>query len=63
MARDRMGKYTQREWDRTVGYGPVPEEYKDIDPELREWEYDGDGTKIYKPEAGYGTKTLYEKKE
>ena len=21
--------YTQREWDRTVGYGPVPDEYKE----------------------------------
>ena len=21
-------KYTQRQWDRTVGYGPVPDEYK-----------------------------------
>ena len=21
-------KYTQREWDRTVGYGRVPDEYK-----------------------------------
>ena len=21
-------KYTQREWDRVVGYGPVPDEYK-----------------------------------
>ena len=20
--------YTQREWDRVVGYGPVPDEYK-----------------------------------
>tara|TARA_R100000963_G_C4608319_1_gene79587 strand:+ start:73 stop:282 length:210 start_codon:yes stop_codon:yes gene_type:complete len=22
-----MTKYTQREWDRTVGYGKVPDEY------------------------------------
>lgn len=21
--------YTQREWDRTVGYGPVPDKYKE----------------------------------
>ena len=21
-------KYTQRDWDRTVGWGPVPEKYK-----------------------------------
>ncbi len=29
------------------------------DPSERDWEYDGDGTRIYKIEAGYGTKTLY----
>ena len=29
------------------------------DPTERDWEYDGDGTRIYKIEAGYGTKTLY----
>ena len=23
-----MSKYTQREWDRTVGWGEVPKEYK-----------------------------------
>ena len=23
-----MSKYTQREWDRTVGWGKVPPEYK-----------------------------------
>lgn len=23
-----MARYTQREWDRVVGYGTVPEEYK-----------------------------------
>ena len=22
-------KYTQRQWDRTVGYGPDPDEYKE----------------------------------
>lgn len=32
---------------------------KQIDPDKREWEYDGDGTKIYKPEAGFTGKTLY----
>lgn len=32
---------------------------KDIDPANREWEYDGDGTKIYKLEAGKGVKTPY----
>ena len=29
------------------------------DPSERDWEYDGDGTRIYKVEAGYGTKTPY----
>ena len=28
-------------------------------PVERDWEYDGDGNRIYKVEAGYGTKTLY----
>lgn len=32
----------------------------DIDPDNREWEYDGDGTMIYKPQAGYMGKTLYD---
>jgi len=32
---------------------------KEIDPDQRVWEYDGDGTRIYKPEEGYGCKTLY----
>lgn len=32
---------------------------KDLDPDLRDWEYDQDGIKIWKPEAGYGTKTTY----
>ena len=26
----------------------------------RDWEYDGDGTKIYKLECGFGSKTLYD---
>jgi len=30
----------------------------ELDPAKRNWEYDGDGTKIYKPEVGFGTKTL-----
>jgi hypothetical protein len=34
----------------------------EIDPDKREWEYAGDGTKIYKPEAGKPTPTEYEKK-
>ena len=32
-------KYTQRQWDRTVGYGPVPDEYKlDKQPTKKEGE-------------------------
>ena len=27
-----MSKYTQREWDRAVGWGKVPKEYKMNDP-------------------------------
>lgn len=57
--------YTQREWDRVVGIGKVPEEYREdsieLDPANREWEYDGDGNKIYKLEAGFATKTLFKK--
>ena len=57
--------YTQREWDRTVGIGKVPEECREdsieLDPADREWEYDGDGNKIYKLEAGFSTKTLFKK--
>ena len=30
------------------------------DPDERDWEYDGDGTRIYKISAGYGTKTPYD---
>ena len=29
------------------------------DPAERDWEYDDDGTRIYRVEAGYGTKTPY----
>jgi|TARA_B110000240_G_C13437386_1_gene426497 hypothetical protein len=32
----------------------------ELDPEEREWEYDGDGRKIYKVEAGYSQKTVWE---
>jgi hypothetical protein len=35
--------------------------YTEIDPDKREWEYAGDGTKIYKLEAGKPTPTAYEK--
>lgn len=36
-------------------------EYMSPDPAERDWEYDGHGTKIYKPSAGKPTPTLYEK--
>ena len=29
------------------------------DPDHRTWEYDGDGNRIYKPEMGKPTKTIY----
>lgn len=32
----------------------------ELDPKDRDWEYDGDGTKIYKLAAGKLTKTPYE---
>ena len=31
----------------------------ELDPDKREWEYDGTGAKIYKLKAGYPTKTPY----
>lgn len=34
---------------------------KVIDPDKREWEYSPEGIKIYKPEAGNATPTVYEK--
>lgn len=36
------------------------EALKEINPSERDWEYDGDGTKIYKVECGFGTKTEYD---
>ena len=30
-----------------------------LDPDDRDWEYDGDGSKIYKPSAGFSRKTSY----
>ncbi len=38
--------------------GPV----QSLDPAWRCWEYDGDGTKIYKVTEGYNKKTPYTKK-
>lgn len=31
----------------------------ELDPKDREWEYDGDGSKIYKLDARFPTKTPY----
>jgi hypothetical protein len=31
-----------------------------LDPDNREWEYDGDGNRIYKIESGYSRKTYWE---
>lgn len=33
--------------------------FQSLDPAERDWEYDDAGTRIYKPDAGYGTKTPY----
>ena len=48
--------YTQRDWDRTVGWGKVPKEYKKqtmhVDPDKRPWTYDCEGNKIVKTEDG-----------
>lgn len=35
----------------------------ELDPENREWEYDGDGNKIYKLNVGYGVKTVWQEFE
>ena len=32
----------------------------ELDPKNREWEYDGDGQKIYKINAGFPQKTVWE---
>lgn len=38
----------------------MEKKYIELDPEEREWEYDGDGRKIYKLKAGYSLKTVWE---
>ena len=35
----------------------------ELNPDDRVWEYDGDGTKIYKLECGFGSKTPYDETE
>ena len=34
--------------------------YVELDPEDRLWEYDKDGSKIYKLKCGFGTKTPWD---
>lgn len=34
--------------------------FQSLDPDKRDWEYDGDGTRIYKVEAGNIGKTPYD---
>jgi len=38
------------------------EEFKNLEllPENRLWEYDDDGTRIYKLECGFGVKTIWD---
>jgi hypothetical protein len=38
------------------------EEFKNLElsPDERQWEYDGDGTRIYKLECGFGAKTPWD---
>jgi len=43
--------YTQREWDRTVGWGEVPEEYKT--PELTEEEQSDINKDTDKKKSGF----------
>ena len=46
-----MSKYTQREWDRTVGWGKVPKEYKLNDPIWdKRWTSDNDEESVQTPE-------------
>ena len=33
--------------------------FQSLDPTKRDWEYDGDATRIYKPEMSKPAKTLY----
>ena len=43
--------------DKKVKTGPI----QSHNPDERVWEYDDDGTKIYKLDQGYQKKTLYTK--
>ena len=51
--------YTQREWDRTVGWGKVPDEYNRISPS----DTDGENTERSNPYREKNERTLEEGKE
>ena len=48
-----MSKYTQREWDRVVGWGKVPEEYKHDSEkeELEEYEEKPKDNNLFEEES------------
>ena len=51
--------YTQREWDRTVGWGKVPDEYSRVSPS----DTDGENTKRSDTHREKDERTLEEGKE
>ena len=55
-----MTKYTQREWDRTVGWGKVPKEYSYT---VSTSSTDGEDTKRSNPSGEENERTLEEGKE
>ena len=59
MTSDERTHYTQREWDRTVGYGKVPEEYRYVS------DSDSDGQNIERSQENReeNERTLEEGKE
>ena len=46
-----MTKYTQREWDRVVGYGKVPKEYSHTVPSDNTDEQDTERSEPYREEV------------
>ena len=52
-------KYTQREWDRTVGWGKVPDEYNRVPPSRT----DGEDTQRSNQNREKNERTLEEGKE
>ena len=55
-----MTKYTQRAWDRTVGWGKVPKEYSYT---ISTSSTDGEDTKRSNPSGEENERTLEEGKE